>query len=123
MLSNSPGGINFETAPFTLTREFLEVMDSDAGGKGSELFDYFKNLCIQVFLSCRKHAQHILGLVEMMQASKGRHFATVSPHPTPHLSSLPFCSFSQRSYLYRNEPKEAMKRQEKEIDCFGGIKR
>jgi len=27
MLSNSPGGINFESAPFKLTREFLEVMD------------------------------------------------------------------------------------------------
>ena len=69
MLSNSPGGINFETAPFKLTREFLEVMDSDADGKGSELFDYFKILCIQVFLSCRKHAQHFLDLVEMMQHS------------------------------------------------------
>jgi len=69
MLSNSPGGINFETAPFKLTREFLEVMGSDADGKGSELFDYFKILCIQVFLSCRKHAQHILDLVEMMQHS------------------------------------------------------
>eukprot|EP00894_Picocystis_sp_ML_P005100 jgi/Pico_ML_1/55617/g1281.t2 len=42
MLSNSPGGVNFETAPFKLTREFLEVMDSDAEGKGSDLFDYFK---------------------------------------------------------------------------------
>jgi phosphatidylinositol 4-kinase len=69
MLSNSPGGINFERAPFKLTREFLEVMDSDADGKSSELFDYFKILCIQVFLSCRKHAQHILDLVDMMQHS------------------------------------------------------
>ena len=25
MLSNSPGGVNFESAPFKLTRELLEV--------------------------------------------------------------------------------------------------
>ena len=28
MLSNSPGGVNFESAPFKLTREFLEVRRS-----------------------------------------------------------------------------------------------
>lgn len=27
MLSNSPGGVNFESAPFKLTRELLEVLD------------------------------------------------------------------------------------------------
>jgi phosphatidylinositol 4-kinase len=42
MLSNSPGGVNFESAPFKLTRELLEVMDSDSEGRASELFDYFK---------------------------------------------------------------------------------
>lgn len=33
MISNSPGNMSFETAPFKLTREFLEVMDSTADGK------------------------------------------------------------------------------------------
>ena len=42
MLSNSPGGVNFEAAPFKLTRELLEVMDSNSEGKASELFDYYK---------------------------------------------------------------------------------
>ncbi|KAG6541010.1 hypothetical protein Mapa_017583 [Marchantia paleacea] len=69
MLSNSPGGVNFESAPFKLTRELLEVMDSDAEGKPSEFFDYFKVLCIQGFLLCRKHAERIILLVEMMQDS------------------------------------------------------
>lgn len=45
MLSNSPGGVNFESAPFKLTRELLEVMDSNSEGKASELFDYFK-VCV-----------------------------------------------------------------------------
>ncbi|KAL2621684.1 hypothetical protein R1flu_001889 [Riccia fluitans] len=69
MLSNSPGGVNFESAPFKLTRELLEVMDSDAEGTSSEFFDYFKVLCIQGFLLCRKHAERIILLVEMMQDS------------------------------------------------------
>lgn len=42
MLSNSPGGVSFEAAPFKLTRELLQVMDSDSDGRASELFDYFK---------------------------------------------------------------------------------
>ncbi|KAJ8447155.1 hypothetical protein Cgig2_022884 [Carnegiea gigantea] len=62
MLSNSPGGVNFESAPFKLTRELLEVMDSDAEGVPSEFFDYFKG-----FLTCRKHAERIILLVEMLQ--------------------------------------------------------
>ncbi|EPS70479.1 hypothetical protein M569_04281, partial [Genlisea aurea] len=69
MLSNSPGGVNFESAPFKLTRELLEVMDSDAEGVPSEFFDYFKVLCIQGFLTCRKHAERIILLVEMLQNS------------------------------------------------------
>lgn len=40
--SNSPGGVNFESAPFKLTRELLEVLDSDSEGRASEPFDYFK---------------------------------------------------------------------------------
>ena len=42
MLSNSPGGVNFEAAPFKLTRELLEVLDSNSEGRASEMFDYFK---------------------------------------------------------------------------------
>ncbi|PKA54543.1 Phosphatidylinositol 4-kinase beta 1 [Apostasia shenzhenica] len=70
MLSNSPGGVNFESAPFKLTRELLEVMDSDAEGNPSEFFDYFKVLCIQGFLTCRKHAEQIILLVEMLQVKR-----------------------------------------------------
>eukprot|EP00268_Persea_americana_P033710 TRINITY_DN3333_c0_g2_i4.p1 TRINITY_DN3333_c0_g2~~TRINITY_DN3333_c0_g2_i4.p1 ORF type:complete len:1003 (+),score=194.93 TRINITY_DN3333_c0_g2_i4:504-3512(+) len=69
LLSNSPGGVNFESAPFKLTRELLEVMDSDAEGIPSEFFNYFKVLCIQGFLTCRKHAERIILLVEMLQDS------------------------------------------------------
>ena len=50
MLSNSPGGVNFEAAPFKLTRELLEVLDSNAEGQASEMFDYFKVLLFQLKL-------------------------------------------------------------------------
>lgn len=69
MLSNSPGGVNFESAPFKLTKELLEVMDSDAEGSPSEAFDYFKILIIQGFLAVRKHSERIVLLVEMMADS------------------------------------------------------
>jgi len=69
MLAHSPGGINFESAPFKLTRELLEVMDTDPEGSSSDAFNYFKVLCIQGFLAARKHADRILLLAEMMQGS------------------------------------------------------
>ncbi|KFM29056.1 Phosphatidylinositol 4-kinase beta 1 [Auxenochlorella protothecoides] len=69
MLTNSPGGVNFESVPFKLTRELLEVMDSGPSGQASELFDYFKVLMIQGFLAVRRHADRILLLVEMMSSS------------------------------------------------------
>eukprot|EP00887_Chlorella_sp_A99_P002805 scaffold6.g2805.t1 len=69
MLSNSPGGVNFESAPFKLTRELLEVMGSDSEGRASELFDYFKVLMIQGFLAVRKHADRITLLAELMAGS------------------------------------------------------
>ena len=50
MLSNSPGGVNFEAAPFKLTRELLEVMDSNSEGKASELFDYYKVIVLALSL-------------------------------------------------------------------------
>lgn len=69
MLSNSPGGVNFESAPFKLTRELLEVMDSDSEGTSSAPFDYFKILMIQGFIAVRKHADRIVEMVSMMSDS------------------------------------------------------
>ena len=38
ILNFSPGGITFESAPFKLTSEYVELM----GGKESNMFIYFK---------------------------------------------------------------------------------
>lgn len=45
MLSNSPGSVGFEAAPFKLTQDYVDVL----GGPGSESFGIYKSLCKQAF--------------------------------------------------------------------------
>lgn len=45
MLSNSPGSVGFEAAPFKLTHEYVQVL----GGLGSPDYEDFKLLCKQAF--------------------------------------------------------------------------
>lgn len=63
MLSNAPGYVGFESAPFKLSQEYVELL----GGLHSAEFEKFKNLMFQAFLELRKHADRILLLVEVMQ--------------------------------------------------------
>lgn len=51
MLTSSPGNITFETAPFKLTKDFIDVM----GGEQSDMFHYFKILFIRGFLVRKKY--------------------------------------------------------------------
>lgn len=45
MLSNSPGSVGFEAAPFKLTQDYVDVL----GGVGSPAFEEYKKLCKQAF--------------------------------------------------------------------------
>jgi phosphatidylinositol 4-kinase len=45
MLSNSPGSVGFEAAPFKLTYEYVDVL----GGVGSQDYEDYKRLCKQAF--------------------------------------------------------------------------
>lgn len=63
MLSNSPGSLGFELAPFKMPQEYVDIL----GGIGSEKFDEFRSLMKEAFLATRKKAGDILGLVEMME--------------------------------------------------------
>ena len=64
MLSNAPGGyVGFESAPFKLSPEYIELM----GGSGSPDYARFKDLIFQGFQALRKHAERIFLLVEIMQ--------------------------------------------------------
>ena len=74
MLGSSPGGVGFEAAPFKLSRELAEVMDSGADGASSPAFDAFKVLIVRGFLSARRAADRLVGLAEV---------AAASPHPLP----------------------------------------
>ena len=62
-LTASPGGNwNFESAPFKLTNEFVEVL----GGADSRLFQRFRRLCVLAYLAARKSREQIILLAEMM---------------------------------------------------------
>ncbi|KAG1756746.1 kinase-like protein [Suillus paluster] len=63
MLSNSPGNIGFEAAPFKLPSEYVEVL----GGVDGEQFLEFKRLFREGFEAARKHCDRIITLVELMQ--------------------------------------------------------
>lgn len=56
MLSNSPGNLGFEAAPFKLPLEYVEVL----GGIDSEHFREFKRLFKDGFEAARKHCDRIV---------------------------------------------------------------
>jgi phosphatidylinositol 4-kinase B len=62
MLSNNPGNVAFEQAPFKLTEEFVELM----GGPRSAAFRRFRSLCVRSFLVARKYRHRFTLLLEMM---------------------------------------------------------
>jgi phosphatidylinositol 4-kinase len=63
MLSNSPGSIGFEMAPFKLPQDYVDIL----GGFDSEKFGDFRMLFRRSFRDVRKHAERIITLVELMQ--------------------------------------------------------
>lgn len=62
MLSNSPGSMGFEAAPFKLTQDYVDVL----GGVASPAFEEFKTLCKKAFQALRKDAERLIMLVDLM---------------------------------------------------------
>ncbi|KAJ1961623.1 Phosphatidylinositol 4-kinase pik1alpha (PI4-kinase)(PtdIns-4-kinase) [Dipsacomyces acuminosporus] len=62
MLSNSPGSVGFEQAPFKFPMEYVDIL----GGRESAKFAEFRELLVKAFLTLRKYADNICLLVEMM---------------------------------------------------------
>ncbi|KAJ1677454.1 Phosphatidylinositol 4-kinase pik1alpha (PI4-kinase)(PtdIns-4-kinase), partial [Spiromyces aspiralis] len=62
MLSNSPGSVGFEAAPFKMPQEYVQVL----GGMGSPKWREFKGLLRQAFMVLRKYVDNFCLLVEMM---------------------------------------------------------
>ncbi|KAJ3123027.1 Phosphatidylinositol 4-kinase pik1alpha (PI4-kinase)(PtdIns-4-kinase) [Nowakowskiella sp. JEL0407] len=102
MLSNSPGSMGFELAPFKLSQEYIEIL----GGLGSEKFQDFRNLMKEGFLSIRKKVEGILLLVEIMEeesllpcftgASTKPSTVYIPPSASSYLLSLPSFGFTSR---------------------------
>ena len=63
ILSTSPRSLGFESSPFKLTEEFVDVM----GGAGSDMFEYFRILMLQGFVAARKYSEKFIHLVEIMR--------------------------------------------------------
>lgn len=63
LLSNSPGSVGFEGAPFKLTFEYVEVL----GGLSGTPFLKFKSLCKEAFRALRCNYLHLVNIVELMQ--------------------------------------------------------
>ncbi|GAA6016406.1 hypothetical protein JCM10207_003851 [Rhodosporidiobolus poonsookiae] len=63
MLSNSPGSLGFEMAPFKLPQDYIDIL----GGFDSPKYAEFRALFKQCFRDARKHAERIITLVELMQ--------------------------------------------------------
>jgi len=63
MLSNSPGNIGFEAAPFKLPLEYVEIL----GGVDGEPLREFRRLFHEGFEAARKHCDRIVTMVELMQ--------------------------------------------------------
>ena len=57
-----PGGINFESCPFKLTSEYINIL----GGLNSDMFVYYKVLMIKGFLELRKHLNVFVAILEPM---------------------------------------------------------
>lgn len=62
MLSNTPGSMGFEAAPFKLTQEYVDVL----GGLDTAAFKRFRELCKDAFQALRREAERIVMLVELM---------------------------------------------------------
>jgi phosphatidylinositol kinase/protein kinase (PI-3 family) len=69
---DSPGfNINFESAPFKFTREYLELM----GGPQSEMMVMFEDLFVRGFLALQKHADALAAMVQLFYGEKRRNAA------------------------------------------------
>lgn len=63
ILGNTPGGnIHFESAPFKLTNDSIELME----GRHSVHFHLFRETCVKTFMLLRQHHHYIELMVEML---------------------------------------------------------
>lgn len=91
MLSNSPGYVGFESAPFKLTADYIEMLD----GVGSEKWHRFKQMFLQGLLAIRKHSDRLIILLELMMKN--------SPLPCFYSGEAALLQFKERLHLTLTE--------------------
>ncbi|KAG5491784.1 hypothetical protein JIQ42_01692 [Leishmania sp. Namibia] len=62
LLVTSPGGLNFESAPFKLSQELIDVM----GGVSSDAFNYYRILVYMALTAARERCEDLLALVSIL---------------------------------------------------------
>lgn len=94
ILSISPKNLGFETSPFKLTQELVDVSElfiriyilndriwlvtyfQVMGGIGSDMFEYFKILMLRGLVAARKHHERIMNIVDIMMSGRLSQFST-----------------------------------------------
>ena len=66
ILGISPGNVGFETAPFKMTKEYVNLLD----GINSNAYSYFILLLTKGFLELRKYYDSFVKIIEIMSKSK-----------------------------------------------------
>ena len=66
ILGISPGNVGFETAPFKMTKEYVNLLD----GINSDVYNYFVLLLTKGFLELRKYFDYFVKIIEIMSKSK-----------------------------------------------------
>lgn len=59
IFSSCPGGFRFESAPFKLTKEYMDIL----GGEESDMFQYFKICLIKGFLALRQKYESLVNIL------------------------------------------------------------
>ena len=62
ILGISPGNVGFETAPFKMTKEYVNLLD----GINSEMYKYFISILTKGFLEVRKYFDSFVKVIEIM---------------------------------------------------------
>ncbi|KZV73387.1 atypical/PIKK/PI4K protein kinase [Peniophora sp. CONT] len=57
-----PGGVKFEPSSFKLNHEMIVLM----GGRGSQGYALFQQMCVKGFLALRPHTDQLVGAVQLM---------------------------------------------------------
>jgi phosphatidylinositol 4-kinase len=63
VLGINPGNINFESVPFKLTQDFIDIL----GGFNSEIYEYYILLMMKALLELRKHVDNFVSIIEIMK--------------------------------------------------------